>query len=326
MDEQEIVTTEGAEADGFMDGWEETSLGPEEPASADPMGRYGASPAGEELEDGMETGGDQAGQESAEEEREETEGGIPTPAPPPRNDNGGTMDDPQRAADPTGPADTGEGQPQTPRTWTLNHLGQSIAANEADMVTLAQKGLDYDRIRVGYDEARPVMDLFRNFAKRAGKTVPEYLASIREQAKQAEGMSAEEARRAVDLEDREAVIAQQEAVRRQQEEAQRRELARRQAVEARMQADLREFREVFPEAAKDPASIPREVWEAVRNGRTLVGAYAAYSQRTRQEAAAREEALRAQQARNEAASAGSMRSQDGGKGPKDPFAEGFDEE
>lgn len=158
MDEQEIMTTEGAEADGFMDGWDETI------------------PAGEELEDGVETGGDQAGQESAEEEREETGGRIPTSALPPRNDNGGTMDDPQRAADPTGPADTGEGQP---RTWTLNHLGQSIAASEADMVTLAQKGLDYDRIRVGYDEARPVMDLFRDFAKRAGKTVPEYLASIR---------------------------------------------------------------------------------------------------------------------------------------------------
>lgn len=307
MDEQEIVTTEGAEADGFMDGWEETS------------------PAGEELEDGMETGGDQAGQESAEEEREETEGRIPTPAPPPRNDNGETMDDPQRAADPTGLADTGEGQPQTPRTWTLNHLGQSIAANEADMVTLAQKGLDYDRIRVGYDEARPVMDLFRNFAKRAGKTVPEYLASIREQAKQAEGMSAEEARRAVDLEDREAVVAAQEAVRRQQEEAQRRELVRRQAVEARMQADLREFREVFPEAAKDPASIPREVWEAVRNGRTLVGAYAKYHEAQAAAAQAERASVEERNRQNAALSAGSMRSAGEEAGGKDPFLEGWNE-
>lgn len=294
----------------------------------------------------METGGDQAGQEGPEGETEGTGERIATAALPPRNDNGGTMDGPQGAADitsptiPAGTTDAEEGTGETDsnvgappllgmtdgRTWTLNYLGQAVTASEADMVTLAQKGLDYDRIRSEYDEARPVMDLFRDYAKRSGITVPEYLGRIREQAKQAEGMSQEEARRAVELEDREAVVAAQEAVRRQQEEAQRRELARRQAVDARMQADLREFREVFPEAAQDPASIPREVWEAVRNGRTLVGAYAAYSQRTRQEAAAREEALRAQQARNEAASAGSMRSQDGGKGPRDPFAEGFDEE
>lgn len=306
MDENEIMdqgTQE--ETDSFMDGWEETSPPGEE--RPEETGETGDS--GDQAVPGFEEPG-QAGSES-------TEGAG---NPEGTGEAGGSADQTVPGAEDLGQAV----QQQAPRTWTLNHLGQTVTANEADMVTLAQKGLDYDRIRGEYDEARPVMDLFRDYAKRAGVTVPEYLARIRAQAKQAEGMSQEEARRAVDLEDREAVVAQQEAERQQAQEAQRQELARRQAVDDRMRADLKEFRDVFPEAAKDPASIPQEVWADVRNGRTLVAAYAAYSQRTRQEHAAREEARRAQQARNEAASTGSMRSQDGGKGPKDPFLDGFE--
>lgn len=306
MDDNETMKgAEGTETDSFMDGWEETS------------------PAGEGLENGVETGGNQAG------------GEIP----------GQTMEnDPQSSAGPaeegpTGGEMTGNGdvdgagggdqvpggQQDPPRMWTLNHLGQAVSANEADMVALAQKGLDYDRIRGEYDEARPVMDLFRDYAKRAGITVPEYLARIRAQAKQAEGMSQEEARRAVDLEDREAVVAQQEAVRRQQEEAQRQEFARRQAVDARMQADLLEFREVFPGAAADPASIPKEVWEAVRNGRTLVAAYAKYQEAQMAAESARRAAVEEKNRQNAALAVGSMRSAGENAGGKDPFLEGWDE-
>lgn len=305
MDNDEIMeqgTQE--ETDSFMDGWEETS------------------PAGEELEDGTEeTGGDQTGE----------------PEPEQIGGNG-----PQGAAGPTSPTGTEEaageqqdggdqdGQPrqEPPRMWTLNHLGQAVTASEADMVTLAQKGLDYDRIRADYDEARPVMDLIRDYAKRAGITVPEYLARIRTQAKQAEGMSQEEARRAVDLEDREAVVAQQEAARLQQAETQRQALARRQAADVRMQADLREFREVFPEAAADPASIPQGVWTEVRNGRSLVGAYAKYHEaqaKADAETAAQRAAAQRQNAENAARSAGSMRSAGADAESKDPFLEGWNE-
>lgn len=209
--------------------------------------------------------------------------------------------------------------------WTLNHLGQAVSANEADMVTLAQKGLDYDRIRGEYDEARPVMDLFRDYAKKAGVTVPEYLARIRAQAKQAEGMSQEEARRVVDLEDREAVVAQQEEARRRQEEMVRREADLRQSYDERMRRDLQEFRDVFPEAAKDPASIPKEVWEAVRNGRTLVAAYAKYQEAQMAAESARRAAVEEKNRQNAALAVGSMRSAGENAGGKDPFLEGWDE-
>ena len=41
--------------------------------------------------------------------------------------------------------------------WTLRHMDEVRQVGEADMVVLAQKGMDYDRIREKYDESKPVM-------------------------------------------------------------------------------------------------------------------------------------------------------------------------
>lgn len=87
-------------------------------------------------------------------------------------------------------------------------------------------------------------------------------------------------------------------------------------AEARVQADLRTFAAAFPEAARDPASIPGAVWGMVRQGRTLTDAYAAFR-------AVRERAGR-QNARSAFRSAGSMRSAGSGAGPRDPFLEGWE--
>lgn len=299
MDEEKIMENgTQEEADSFMDGWEETS------------------PAGEEPEDGTEeTGGDQTGEPEPEQSGENGPQGAAGPAD-------GEQSGGEAGGDQTGKAPV---QQEQPRTWTLNHLGTPVTASEADMVTLAQKGLDYDRIRQGYDEAKPVLSLFQDFAKRAGIPVQEYLARIRAQAKQAEGMSAEEARRTVDLEDREAVVAAKEEIRRSQEMAERQELARRQAADTRMQADLREFREVFPEAAADPASIPQEVWAEVRSGRTLVAAYAKYHETKAAAEAAERAAVEEKNRQNAARAVGSMRSAGEDGGSKDPFLEGWNE-
>lgn len=89
------------------------------------------------------------------------------------------------------------------------------------------------------------------------------------------------------------------------------------AREARAQADLRTFRRVFPDAAGNPASIPREVWENARRTGSLTTAYAAFR-------AAREQTLRRNE-ENAARSAGSMRSAGAGTGPGDPFLEGWNE-
>ena len=103
-----------------------------------------------------------------------------------------------------------EEQP-APKLWTLRHMDEEKQVNESEMVVLAQKGMDYDRIRAKYDEAKPAMEMLAQFAKKAGVSTAEYITAIRAQAKQAEGMSEAEAKRAVDLEDREARVAVREA-------------------------------------------------------------------------------------------------------------------
>ena len=221
----------------------------------------------------------------------------------------------------------GSAPADAPKTWSLRHMGEVKQVGEADMVTLAQKGMDYDRIREKYDESKPVMELFGAFAKQAGMSIPDYLNHIRVQAKQSQGMSEAEARRSIDLEDREAAVSAKEA-----EETQRRQAAyQAQQVlsdaDARRRADIAEFQKTFPDAAKDPKSIPAEVWAGVRNGSTLVASYAKFAvAQAKAEAKAAEQKAEttSQNQRNAGRSTGSMKSAGDSVASKDPFLEGWD--
>ena len=206
-----------------------------------------------------------------------------------------------------------------PQTWELRHMGEVRQANEAEMVALAQKGMDYDRVRSQYDEFKPVMEMVNRFANQQGLNTKDYISMLRAQAKQAEGLSEADARRSVELEDREAVVAAAEA---------ERQVQRAEAEAAsRRQADIQEFQQTFPEAAKDPNSIPPQVWADVRNGSSLVAAYARYAvQQARQDAAdaKRETTSVLQNQRNAERSTGSMRSAGDNSKTRDDFGDAFD--
>lgn len=83
------------------------------------------------------------------------------------------------------------------------------------------------------------------------------------------------------------------------------------------EADMRTFVDAFPEAARDPGSIPPPVWDMVRSGRGLTASYAAYRSIVSQ--------APRRNAENAARSSGSMRSAGAGFGPGDPFLEGWNE-
>ena len=284
--EQEPETT-----DAFLDGWDgEAEAAADQPeVDAEPMG-----------------GGEEPPAEGAGESAETPEDGTEPPA-----------EDQQE------PPETVDARPQT---WELRHMDEVRRVNEADMVALAQKGMDYDRIRSQYDEFKPVMEMVNRFANQQGLNTKDYISMLRAQAKQAEGLSEADARRSVELEDREAVVAAAEAERQAQQDA----MAQAQRAEAeaasRRQADIQEFQQTFPEAAKDPNSIPPQVWADVRNGSSLVAAYARYAvQQARQDAAAaqRETASVQQNQKNAARATGSMQSAGAGLKSKDPFLEGW---
>ena len=185
---------------------------------------------------------------------------------------------------------------------------------------------EYDRIREKYEESKPVMELFGGFAKQAGMSVQDYVARIRFQAKQAQGMSTEEAKRSIDLEDREAAVSAKEAEEAQRQQAAAQALQAQNTADARRRADVAEFQKTFPDAAKDPKSIPAEVWADVRNGSTLVAAYAKYTvaqAKAAQQAAEQRAESTAQNQKNAVRSTGSMKSAGENLNSKDPFLEGW---
>lgn len=328
--EDERMQQTAEEGGGFMDGFEETDT------SLD-----GGTPDGKPLE-----APDEYSQPDG--ESQPGDGGSGGEGLPP---DGGSNGQPGSTAQPGSggsggeglPPDgggQGEGQPEggqqlpspPPKTWTLNHMGQAVTISEGDVPALAEKALDYDRVRAAYDEAQPVMDLFRGFARQANLSVPEYVTRLRMQAKQLEGLDEADARRAVEMEDREARVSIQEDRENQRQEQARQFLETQRRRQERVQADIQEFISVFPDAAREFQKIPQGVWNAVNGGMSLVAAYARYNQTQSNEQAQaaeeeqrRREAVQQQNQKNAAASAGSMKSAGNNHGPKDPFLEGWDE-
>ena len=279
--------------EAFLDGWESETPETEQAEDQSPVQEEGAQ---EEQNDGSE--GAEADSGHAEQDQAQTTG----------QDN---QEDAARA-----------GQ-EAPQTWIIKHMGEERTLSISDVTPeLLQKGLDYDRVRSKYDEAKPVIETFTQFARQANMSVADYVKRVREEAKKAGGMSDDEAKRTVELEDREAAVSARESA---QQEGTRNEEDRR----ARVAADLAEFQNSFPDIyarAKDnPGVIPQSVWDEVNGGRSLTAAYARYAV-----AQANEQAQAAQQAqqttaqnqRNAQRSTGSMGSAGSDTKP-DAFLDGF---
>lgn len=304
MDEEILETAESGESPeggGFMDGWEETGegtpgTGAEAAGEADMAAETVGDTGADALEDGNTAGEEAVGSGAEGEERREGPAGA--------------------GGDPAGKA--------AQRVWTLEYRGQTVTAGEADMAALAKKGLDYDRLETEYAELRPGVELLNAFAKRAGVSLADYVTDLRVRLKQSEGMDEDTARQAVELEVREAAVSAREARERAAREAEERQAEERRAWEARRDADIETFVQVFPEAAADPKTVPPEVWEAVRGGSSLTAAYAAYTRRQQERAAQAEAKAKAQAAENAARSTGSMRSAGSAAAGKDPFLEGWE--
>lgn len=213
---------------------------------------------------------------------------------------------------------------QTPASWVIKHMGEEKTVNSADITPeLLQKGFDYDRIRSKYDEAKPVMEIFSDLAKKAGVSVAEYAKTLRVEMKKASGQSEAEAKRTVELEDREAAIAAQEAQRQEEANA-------KQSRQDKLKADLADFQKAFPDiyekAKTDPNVIPKSVYEDVGRGFSLTAAYGRYVATVAQanaKAAQEKAAVAAQGQKNATRATGSMKSAGNESKNKDAFLDGF---
>lgn len=226
-------------------------------------------------------------------------------------------------------ADLGDGakegrQDAAPQAWNIKHMGaeRTITASEITP-ELLQKGMDYDRVRERYDEAKPIMEMFGQFAQKAGMSVTDYAKHIRAEAMRVSGMSEAEAKRTVELEDREAAVAVKEA---EEQQAKQAEGLERTKVAGDVAEFAKAFPDVFAKAKDDPNAIPQSVWEDVKAGMSLSAAYSKYAV-AEAEAKAQEAQAQAQTAAKNATNAvratGSLKSAGSDGKSADPFMEGF---
>jgi hypothetical protein len=291
-----VVEMESADQyDAFLDGWDDDS-----------------SPVAEEADQpAMETE-NEASEEVTEEVAAEEEGNA----------------DEAEESEATETEAEKEAAPKTEQeapSWNIKHMGEERRLTPADITpALLQKGMDYDRIRSKYDEAKPVVELMTQFANKAGMSVTDYIRHIRTEAFKAGGMSEAEAKRSVELEDRETAVAAAEAAQKEKADAEA-------ESKAKINADIAEFAKAFPDvykqAEKDPKVIPESVWAKVNSGElTLTAAYSRYAvEQAKAEAAAAKQAaaVEAKNAKNAARSTGSMKSAGNDAKNTDAFLEGW---
>ena len=206
-----------------------------------------------------------------------------------------------------------------PEMFELKFLGETKQYTRDEMTTLAQKGMNHDRILQQRDDLQqfrsanePLVNDLGRIAQQFGMTPADLLASMETNLLRQQGKTQAEA---------EAIIRADKANRQLQTYQSQEQAAMEQqrAAQERQQRDFREFVQRYP--GLDPKTIPATVWNDVRKGEPLVSAYGKYemqqlkeeNQRLQQQLSAK-----AQNDKNKENSLGSMQS--GSGVPKtDPF-------
>lgn len=222
-------------------------------------------------------------------------------------------------------AQPGENEGQQAQTdgqlFELKHLGETKNVNRDEVVTLAQKGMDYDRVtekntqlETQVSEQKQQLaqlteheNALQELAKQSGTTVEELVENmliavtkskygIDDDGMALERVKLDRERRALDQE--RAALAPQK---KEQEQQAANKKWRGECFDA--------FAKAYPDV--DPASIPNGVWEAFNRGETLVSAYARERNKALEAEIARmksEQETRDRNAANAARSTGSQSS------------------
>lgn len=225
-------------------------------------------------------------------------------------------------ADAEQPGENEEQQAQTDgQLFELKHLGETKNVNRDEVVTLAQKGMDYDRVtekntqlenQVSEQKQQLAQlteheNALQELAKQSGTTVEELVENmliavtkskygIDDDGMALERVRLDRERRALDQERAALATKNQE-----QEQQAANEKWRGECFDA--------FAKAYPDV--DPASIPNGVWEAFNRGETLVSAYARERNKALEAEIARmksEQETRDRNAANAARSTGSQSS------------------
>ena len=222
----------------------------------------------------------------------------------------------------TTPEETQKQQGQEDQLYTLKHLDETKQVTRDEVIALAQKGMDYDRIRAKYadydsvreraETAEAELSTLREheeFLKEMadGRTVEEMIDDIRATALAGKlNIDHETALGRVRLDrERKQFEAEKDKATKQEQVEQQRKQAQQQQSDAKEQWKkdcFLEFAKQYPTV--DPKSISGDVWAAFGNGETLVSAYS----RIRLHELESKQAAQKQEEENAKRSAGSRQS------------------
>lgn len=172
--------------------------------------------------------------------------------------------------------DEADGQDETDQLFTLKHLDETREVGRDEVIALAQKGMDYDRIRQDRDTARAelaklneMQAFLQELAEPSGMTIEELMDTTRANVlAEKEGLDRSVALQRVKLDrDRKALEAERQSLNHQTEVGQQQA-----AEQQRMRESMDRFIKDHPDLKAE--DIPNEVWEAFARGKDLGDAYA----------------------------------------------------
>ena len=264
-----------------------------------------------EFDEGYQTGADMA---------ESVSGGDGTPA-----DDDAIVPGDDAGDDSTEPADDG-GKPseepsdppaqpaETPaqeQTFSLKINHEERVCSREEVISLAQKGADYDRGKEKLHSQQEAMDVLSALAKDAGTDIPGILETFRLNLLKKQGLSEDAAKERLLREQAEKKVAALEA---------ERDAAKPEDNSQRAKRDLAEFRKHYPNVELTSELISK-LTPAVQKGQSLTEAYRSF-ETTQKDAriAELEQQLAAerQNKENRASSPGSQKDT-GGRRTKDDF-------
>lgn len=197
-----------------------------------------------------------------------------------------------------------------PELIELKHLGQTVRVTPEQLNAYAQMGLDYQRIREDRDAARKeverltAMETFlKELAAPQGISVEDLIDGARaEVLAKKEHLNKDVALQRIKLDrERKAFEAQKDQ---QQKAAQEKS-----QEEAKRQEQFLRFARTYPKVK--PNDIPKDVWDAFKDGEDLVNAYARFENRELKEKVSKLESqleTAKKNSENKRRSAGSQRS------------------
>lgn len=219
-----------------------------------------------------------------------------------------------------------EKQPETEaKSFKLKHLDEEIEVDEAKVVELAQKGMDYDRIREKYNGMNAEMPRYREYeaflnelAAGANQTIDELIDSSRARMliakEQSEGRTMGEAEAMLRVQRQRKTAAAAPAEEAKDETTEVKEEPKQVDEQAVRKQQFRDLIQAFPDIKAD--EIPKEVFEEAQKSGNLFVAYSNY----RMKLLAEENKKLRQEQKNRQRATGSMQSK-GSAPKKDKFDE-----